>query len=127
MTKTIEPRLHPADEKAKLIGDIRRMLPLVAIDHPGLATEVGRAMDMVEGYRSLPIKFLAEDQTKLGVGVEVVVMEAYPGGKRRQGIIVQMGDEDIRPGCVLVWGGADAEYPAWWSADYVVPLEKVAP
>jgi hypothetical protein len=114
---------HPADEKAELIADIRRRLSFVAIEHPGLAMEIERAMDMVEDKRGLPVKFLADDQSRLAVGVEVIL----PGNDRypdRQGIIVQMGDEDVRPGCVLVWQGVDSEYPGWWSADYVVPLSK---
>jgi hypothetical protein len=41
-----------SDEKTDLIADIRRRLPFVAMGHPALADEIGRAMDMVEAGES---------------------------------------------------------------------------
>jgi hypothetical protein len=39
------------NEKATLIHDIRSRLPFVAVGHPDLAEEIGRAMDVVEAER----------------------------------------------------------------------------
>lgn len=86
----------------------------------GASRDAARQTELGALAKLVPVaeRLLAADQTKLGVGVEVIVLEAR---RRRQGIVVQMGDEDDHPGCVLVWEGPDSEYPAWWSADYVVP------
>lgn len=63
------------------------------------------------------------DQTTLAVGTEVYFEVA---GRRRYGVIVQMGDEDCRPGGVLVYEGPEHEYPAWWNAKIVYPTGHAA-
>lgn len=114
--------MRQADEKTRLIQDIRRHLPFVAMGHPALAEEIGRAMNMVEGRTSRPPLFAA-DQTRLAVGVEVEA-PAYLDGTPRYGLIVQMGDEDDHAGRVLIYEGPHSEYPGWWNADYVHPLRE---
>jgi hypothetical protein len=51
----------PAYEKAELVRDIRSRLPYVAVGHPDLARQIGRAMDLVEAEApTLPVEMPVE-------------------------------------------------------------------
>lgn len=55
--------MHPADEKAALVKDIRARLPYVAVGHPDLAESIAIAMDAVETETQQP-KVLATEMAE---------------------------------------------------------------
>ena len=72
---SIDPQYPPPrNEKAELIADIRRMLPLVAVGHPDLAVQISHAMDLVEANEG-PLDRVRElsDAIKEAVTTEVDV------------------------------------------------------
>lgn len=67
---------HPADEKARLIRDIRARLPLVAIERPELAAAIGQAMDTVD---AAPERERLARQRALADRLAEAILEARAG------------------------------------------------